>query len=1045
MRRLAAAVFLVTGFTLLPSIAHAQATLAGVVRDTSGAVLPGVNVEASSPVLIEKSRNATTDGTGQYQITNLPPGSYTVTFTLSGFSVVKREAVAISGSGVITIGADLKVGALEETVTVTGETPVVDVQSVRRQAVLSNDVINALPATRSYGALLTAIPGLQLDNTANRGAQTTPFMTFFSANGGRANEGRMMIDGLNVAASFNGGGVSTFIYDTSNAEEMQVLVSGALGEAENGGPQLNLVPKSGGNVFKGSVFYSSAGNWSTGNNLDDTLRSYGLTQPAGVIKAWDTSVAGGGPIMKDKLWFYGNLRKFSNQSLAQGVAANLYAGDATKWTWAKDPNVDVRSADARSIQSIRLTAQLTPRNRVSFSDEHQHRCAGSTLTTTADGCRVRESNWVGVGLANASPESFPGYHDLPYYVTQATWSSPVTSRLLLEAGWSRFQYLWAGFGQAPPDSLNTLIPVTEANPIYNNQLNFSYRGLYDPLGFGFADNDASPTNYRFTASYVTGSHNMKAGYQGSYQKSLQGRVTGSQIQYGFTNGVPSSFRYYISPRWEQNDRTETQSVFIQDQWTRGRMTLQGAVRYDRAWSWAPAEHNGTTVTSRFNPQPISFPETVSVAGYNDITPRVGVAYDTFGNGKTAIRVNIGKYLQAATNDENYWANNPAMRFVTSINPGRGWTDSNGNKVIDCDLSNPAAQNNTASGGDICLALGGNNLNFGNTNPNLTTVNPAILKGWGVRPYDWQFGASVQQELMPRVSLEVSYNRRWFGNFFVTDNQLTTASDYDKWAVTAPTSGALPSSGQPLTYYQITQAGANKGARNYQTFETDFAPARTQYWHGVSANLVARMRNGVMVQGGTTTGRGVINTCALYSALPEADVAILGVLQPVSSCDITEPFSTTFRALAAYTIPKADVLISAQLRSVPNATLGAGSVSASNGVSRAANWNLPNSVVMQTLGRLPANAPPTGVTNVNLLTTGQLYGPRVNQVDMRFAKVLRFKTFRGEIGMDLYNLFNTADPATFQETFNYATNGDTYMRPLTVVSPRFARFNLTVNF
>jgi len=1056
MRRLSAATVLVGFLFLTPAIAFAQATLAGVVRDASEAVLPGVTVEASSPALTEKVRTAITDGNGQYRITELTPGTYTLTFSLTGFSTVKREGISVTGSGVITINGDLRVGAVAETVTVTGETPVVDIQSARRQSVLSNDVVNALPATRSYGALLTAIPGLQVDNTVNRGAMTTPFMTFFTANGGRANEGRMMIDGLNVAASFNGGGVSTFIYDIANTEEMQVTVSGALGEAENGGPQLNLVPKTGGNAFRGSAFYSGAGKWSTGNNLDGSCPT--CVTPAGVIKAWDVSGAGGGPIKKDKLWFYVNLRKYSNMAPNQGVAANLYAGDATKWTWAPDPNVQARSADSRSIQSIRLTSQLTPRNRISFYDEHQHRCSGSTITTSGDGCRVRESDWIGHGLTTASPESFPGYHDLPYYVTQATWSSPATNKLLLEAGWSRFQYLWAGFGQVPPDGLRDMIPVTETSPIYNGQANYSYRGLYDPLGFGFADNDASPTNYRFTASYVTGSHSIKVGYQGSYQKSLQARVANNTLlRYVFTNGAPVGFGYYISPRWEQNDRTETQSLFAQDQWTMGRMTLQGAVRFDRAWSWAPAEHNGTTVTSRFLPQPLSFPETPSVTGYNDITPRIGAAYDVFRNGKTSIKVNLGKYLQAATNDENYWANNPAGRIVQSVLQ-RGWTDSNGNYQIDCNVNNPAAQDNRATGGDVCAALTGNNLNFANTNPALTTVNPAILRGWGVRPYDWQFGASVQQELLPRVSLEVSYNRRWFGNFFVTDNVLTTAADYQQWNVTAPQAAALPSSGQQLAYYMITAAGAAKGAQNYQTFETDYAPARTQYWHGVTTNLVARMRSGLQVQGGTTTGRGVINTCALYAALPEADVAILGVNQPISSCDITEPFQTTFRALVSYIVPKIEVLVSANLRSVPNATLGAGSVSASNGISRGATWNLPNTVVQQTLGRLPAGALATGTTNINLLTQGQLFGPRVNQFDMRFAKVIRFLGGRRvDIGIDLYNIFNTSDPTSFQETFNFASNGGSvlgptgalvtpsYMTPTGLVSPRFARFNATVNF
>ena len=310
-----------------------------------------------------------------------------------------------------------------------------------------------------------------------------------------------------------------------------------------------------------------------------------------------------------------------------GAFANLYAGDATKWTYAKNPNVDTRGADSRNIYSLRLTGQVTPRNRVSFSHEYQYRCSGSTLTPSGSGCRVPDSNWVGVGTLTSSPETFPGYHHFPYNVTQATWSSPVTNKLLLEAGFSRFQYLWAGFGQVPPDGLTNLIPVQEQSAMYG-QPNFIYRGLYDPLGFAYADNDANPNNWRATASYVTGAHNMKFGYQGSFQKSAQGRVANqTQLEYRFNNGVPNAVSYYLAPRWEQNDRTETTSLFAQDQWTRGRLTLQGGVRYDRAWSWAPAEGNGTSLTSRFNPQPISFPETISVKGYNDITPRIGAAYD----------------------------------------------------------------------------------------------------------------------------------------------------------------------------------------------------------------------------------------------------------------------------------------------------------------------------------------------------------------------------------------------------------------------------------
>src|SRR5579871_2434205 len=248
----------------LSSSAFAQATLAGVVKDSSGAVLPGVTVEAASPALIEKTRTAITDGTGQYRVTELPPGTYSVSFSLTGFSTVKRQDVEVTGAGVITINADMKVGSVAETITVSGETPVVDIQSATRQEVLTNDVVKTLPVTRSYDSLLTAIPAV---TGGNLDVTLTPTMRIFTTHGGRGNEGNMALDGLNVGAAFNGGGVSGYILDTANAQEVQMSLSGGLGEAEKGGIYLNVVPKSGGNTFKGEAFASGAGSWSQGNNL----------------------------------------------------------------------------------------------------------------------------------------------------------------------------------------------------------------------------------------------------------------------------------------------------------------------------------------------------------------------------------------------------------------------------------------------------------------------------------------------------------------------------------------------------------------------------------------------------------------------------------------------------------------------------------------------------------------------------------------------------------------------------------------------------------
>src|SRR4029453_1676884 len=254
---------------LVPRLAIAQASITGTVKDTSGAVLPGVTVEAVGPALLAP-RVVETDTSGIYRIINLPPGTYTVNFTLAGFNKVVREGIELLGTAVLTIPIDMRVGAIEESVTVTGASPIVDVQTAKRETVLKGDVIETLPGTHAYGNLLNAIPGVTVDNN---GLANTPTMTFFTARGGNTNEGRMTINGMVVAASFNGGGVSSLAYDSNNVEEVSVVVAGGMGDTDGGGPVMNIVPKTGGNRFAGQIFLNTAGDWSRGDNLDDHLRT----------------------------------------------------------------------------------------------------------------------------------------------------------------------------------------------------------------------------------------------------------------------------------------------------------------------------------------------------------------------------------------------------------------------------------------------------------------------------------------------------------------------------------------------------------------------------------------------------------------------------------------------------------------------------------------------------------------------------------------------------------------------------------------------------
>jgi hypothetical protein len=304
MHRACATATLCVSLLIAPAVAWAQATITGTARDTSGAVLPGVTVEATSPALIERLRSVVTDPTGQYRIVDLRPGTYTVTFTLPGFSTVKREGIELSGAFTATINAELPVGALETAVTVTGETPIVDVKSARREQVVNRDLLTAIPSARTYQTMVALAPGVTTTGGQDVGGLNSPATRAFGIHGGPATEGRVMVDGMSAGGARGGAGVSNYQVDVANAQELTYTLSGGLGEAETGGPIMNVVPKSGGNTFSGSFFFSGANGAMQGNNLTDELRAAGLKDPNELIKAWDANGAIGGPIIRNRLWFY---------------------------------------------------------------------------------------------------------------------------------------------------------------------------------------------------------------------------------------------------------------------------------------------------------------------------------------------------------------------------------------------------------------------------------------------------------------------------------------------------------------------------------------------------------------------------------------------------------------------------------------------------------------------------------------------------------------------------------------------------------------------
>jgi hypothetical protein len=1034
---------------LLPATALAQASLTGTVRDGSGGVLPGVTVETSSPVLIEKTRSAVTDGTGQWRIVDLRPGTYSLTFTLPGFVTVKRDNIELTGSQTLTIPVELRVGGIEETITVTGESPIVDVSNARREIVLSSETIQRIPATRAAGALLGAAPGVVVGDA---GAAISPTMTSFNARsstinaGSVAGEGRYAINGFPLTAA-RSGGFSSYVYDTVNTDEIAITVGGGLGESDIGGPVMNIIPRSGANVFSGTAFLSNAGDWSSGNNLTSEIQALNpaLRQNPGVIKAYDWSGSFGGPIAKDRLWFFGSYRDLSTQVAMEGIQTNANAGNPARWDWAPG-GINARLVQDRTMAIGRLTGQFG-KNRIRFNSEYQARCEGTPLNVGTDGCHKRGEDWVGLGNNQAPTQMSPeatqtagrGYFDVPFYVNQGTWTMPYSDKLLFEAGYNAFRYQPI-FGHPAPDADTSLIPVTEqsnaVNPLtgiqYAPVANYRYRGV-ETWGPATGKTDDVLT----AVSYVTGSNSAKFGYQYRRLDLLDKDVANqTQLGYRFNQGVPNAVSYYL-PDFGRRTLTMTHSAFFQDSWTRGNMTLQGALRWDRASSYAPSELNGTTNTSFLNPQPITIPLTPGVDAYNDITPRVGVAYDVFGNGRTALKFNYGKYLAYAANDSPYTSTNPGATVVRNV-INRQWNASvaaggNGDFVVNCNLLNPAANGE-------CAAATGTALNFGQLGA-ATAVDPSVLSGWGVRPGDDQFTFTMQQQVAPRMSAEFAVTHRTWHGFFVTDDLTRRGninSYYETYTLTAPTDSRLAGGGgYPVTVFVPTAAANAVPAQRILIPESELGAERSSTWDGFDVTFNARFRNGLTAQGGTTTGRGKVNTCDVDTLYNQVTATTITGPNP-RGCNNVEPWQTTIRGSASYTVPKIDVLLSTVVRS-----------QAENDIT--ATWQVPNSVIAATLGHLPPGATATGTTNIGLTDNEhRVYsGERRTQLDMRLAKIVRFGRTRTDIGVDLFNLFNANYATQWNQTYVYNTDNTPrpsgWGTPTGLANPRFVRLNFTVNF
>ena len=967
---------------LSPSAWAQQASgIAGVVKDTSGAVLPGVTVEAASPALIEKVRSVITDGEGRYNIVDLRPGTYAVAFTLAGFSTLKREGIALTSGFTATVNADLRVGTLEETVTVTGEAPLVDTQNVRQQNVISESILNALPSgAKNFNALTILVPGLvgQTDVGglgAVQSASAAP-ATYHGKTGGKWTFDSMGIENL------QGTGNASYVMNQAMIEETTVQTGGAGADTEIAAVTINGIPKQGGNAFTGQVLGTFGNKGMQSSNLDDFLRGRGLDNVNRLRHIYDVTGALGGPIKQDRVWFYTSVRVFDVESEVAGIFNNL-TPHTPFYTKGTEPAIRLESYES---YATRVTWQVSGKNKIGLFADLQPRCD----------CRRP---------GNLAPEAQTVYDFWPEGLYQGNWTMPVTNRLLLEAGASMMQSHYTN----PPPGGATLGPNDIS--ILESQTQLRY-GAPNTLRF-FTDSHRFAQ--RFALSYVTGSHTFKTGvYQ---QEGVQDSepYLNQAIAYTFNFGKPTTITQDAGPYLTRNRLNADLGIYAQDQWAIDRLTLNYGVRFEYVRQSVLSQHVDAT---RWLPAR-DFGPVSDVPNWKDLEPRLGVAYDLFGNGKTALKASLGRYV-GTTAVEIAAANNPITTSVNSIN--RSWDDTSfgpgdprtGNFVADCDLTN------FAKNGECGKT---NNDNFGKNDPKATQWSPDVTRGFGVRPYFWEYSVELQQQLRAGLSLNAGYYHNWAGNFTVTDNLLWDRTDFSPYCITAPKDPRLANGGgyQVCGLYDISEDKFSS-AQNLVSPASTFGRQKKVNDY-LSAGFNARLGKNARFGGGLDTGRGVTDNCFVVDSPQQQLLTIDGVL----NCHVVAGWAANLQIKlnGSYSLPY-DFVVSGVFQNIAGQPI-------------LANYTATTGEILPSLGRNLAGA--TKTVTVPLIVSNTLFEDRRNQLDLRLGKRFPMGPRRHlQVNLDLYNAMNSNSITLRNNAY-----GGSFGTPLSVLDGRMLQVSGNVTF
>jgi hypothetical protein len=1048
MRSLTVRVLVLLTLVLTPVIASAQTSaISGTVRDASGGVLPGVTVEVSSPALIEKTRSTVTGGSGTYSILALRPGVYSVKFELPGFSTVVREGIELTSDFTATISVDLKVGELQETLTVTGESPIVDTSNITQRVVMTQEVRDALPTGRNIQAVGIMIPGTSLaqggggalsrDVGGSGNLQQSPLQ--YRGSGDTV----QTIDGLRLNNLCAQGQYSGVYWNDASFEEFSYVTGADSAEVGQGGMRVNMVPRDGGNSFRGSMIVNYAGEDFQSDNCGSPGFVNGVLQPCTranlsgsktfnsnntltnvdvIQKIWDVNPSIGGPILKNKIWFNYTFRHWGSEK----TKADAYF-DKNPSQFVYDPDFTKPGIDDGHIvsNSGRISWQLSGKDKISIYHDEQAKY---------------RNHW---GIASTIPPEAAGVQVTPTSrVNVSKWTRTHTNKLLLEAGFGYYNQEYTELYQSSVTGLEDKVwddqSIINAR-VYNvlDQSNNRQANAWPNP----ADHFSILRTFMGAASYVAGSHNFRGGLNWSTGDwKLLTRWTGDMQPITYNAGRPVSATLRL-PSDRNNGIDRDLGLFVQDKWALGRITLNLGLRYDqfigesRESSVLPSRLSGGATFGECSDGTVDPGDlcTGQVQNWKDISPRVGFAMDVFGDGRTALKASYARYVAGQ-----------AIAFANQVNPigaltatdTRVWTDLDGNGL-------PLDNAGNIQFGELTNSP--STPTFGRLTVPTTQYSPDLLRGWGKRGYNNEVTFAMQHQLADRISVNGGYYRRTFGNQTFTDDLRYDENSYDTFCITAPTDPDLPGGGN----YQVCGVkdlkpavfALNQPANSLIRFSEDFG-GETNLYQGFDVNLDARFRNGAFLKAGIGATARTFDNCNLLKAGVDATVTVPVVAQGgeiypdgSTACHREYGYRPDLKMSGSYTLPW-DVQLAGTYQ------FSRGIQNGGAGPSLNATWNVTSAQAVLSGARTWTGVASRGI---NLIREGADYGKHnLSQLDMKLAKRFTLNKVRLRVDFDLYNIFNSSWPYTVSTTYtNNATSN--WQRPTNVLQNRFFKLGANISF